>query len=98
MNKEIFDLCQESYKLVCKAHHLQRCKASEVLLFVCTDSDRAFNKDKPTSISIAYALKGRSIRISTACKMINKARDKLKEHGTQILCESVDGQWSGIVF
>ena len=30
--------------------------------------------------------------------MINKVRDKLKDHGTQILCESVDGQWSGIVF
>ena len=72
VNKEIFDLCQESYKLVCKAHHLQRCKSSEVLIFVCTDSDREFNKDKPTSIPIAYALKGRSIRISTACKMINK--------------------------
>ena len=98
VNKEIFDLCQESYKLVCKAHHLQRCKASEVLLFVCTDSNRAFNKDKPTSIAITYALKGRSIRISTAPKMINKVQNKLKEHGTQILCESVDGQWSGIVF
>ena len=61
VNKEIFDLCQEFYKLVCKAHHLQRRKASEVLLFVCTDSDREFNKDKPTSIPIAYALKGRSI-------------------------------------
>ena len=72
VNKEIFNLCQESYKLVCKAHHLQRQKASEVLLFVCTDSDREFNKDKPTSIPIAYALKGRSIQISTACKMIIK--------------------------
>ena len=85
VNKEIFHLCQESYKLILKAHNLQRRKASEVLLFVCTDSDREFNKDKPTSIPIAYALKGRSIRISTARKMINKVRDKLKENGTQIL-------------
>ena len=98
VNKDIFHLCQESYKLILKAHNLQRHKASEVLLFVCTDSDREFNKDKPTSIPIAYALKGRSIRISTARKMINQVRDKLKENGTQILCEAVDGQWSGIVF
>ena len=98
VNKEIFDLCQESYKAVHKAYNLQRRKASEVLLFVCTDSDREFNKDKPTSIPIAYALKGRSIRISTARKMINIVRDKLKDNGTTILCESVDGQWSGIVF
>ena len=75
VNKEIFELCQESYKLIRKAHNLQRRKASEVLLFVCTDSDREFNKDKPSSIPIAYALKGRSIRISTAHKMINRVRD-----------------------
>ena len=61
VNKEIYDLCQESYKLIVRAHNLQRQKASEVLLFVCTDSDREFNKDKPSSIPIAYALKGKSI-------------------------------------
>ena len=82
VNKDIFELCQESYKIICKAHHLQRQKASEVLLFVCTDSDREFNKGKPTSIPVAYALKGRSIRISTAQKMINKVHDQLKEHET----------------
>ena len=98
INKQIFDLSQESYKLILKAHNLQRRKASEVLLFVCTDSDRAFNKDKPSSIPIAYTLKGKSIRISTARKMINMVRDKLKDNGTSILCEAVDGQWSGIVF
>ena len=98
VNKEMFDLCQEAYKVIVKAHNLQRRKASEVLLFVCTDSDREFNKDKPTSIPIAYALKGRSIRIVTARKMLNVVRDRLKDNGTSVLCEAVDGQWSGIVF
>ncbi|MCG8624384.1 MAG: hypothetical protein MJE68_20625, partial [Proteobacteria bacterium] len=77
---------------------MQRRKASEVLLFICTDSDREFNKDKPTAIPVAYALKGRSLRYCTARKMINMVRDKLKDNGTSILCEAVDGQWSGIVF
>ena len=98
VNKEIFELCQEAYKLIVKAHNLQRRKASEVLLFVCTDSDREFNKDKPTSIPMAYALKGRSIRIVTARKMLNVVCDQLKDNGTSVLCEAVDGQWSGIVF
>ena len=98
VNKEIFELCQESYKLIVKAHNLQRRKASEVLLFVCTDSDREFNKDKPTSIPIAYAMKGKSIRIVTARKMLNVVRDRLKDIGQSVLCEAVDGQWSGIVF
>ena len=30
--------------------------------------------------------------------MINRVRDKLKDNGTRVLCEAVDGQWSGIVF
>ena len=98
INQQICELCEESCKLVVKANNLQRRKASEVLLFVCTDSDRSFNKEKPSSIPLAYALKGRSIRISTARKMINVVRDRLKQNGTKILCEAVDGQWSGIVF
>ena len=81
-----------------KAHNLQRRKASEVLLFICTDSDRSFNKEKPSSIPLAYALKGHSIHISTTQKMINIVHDHLKQNGTKILCEAVDGQWSGIVF
>ena len=98
VNKEIFELCQEAYKIIVKAHNLQRRKTSEVLLFVCTDSDREFNKDKPTSIPMAYALKGRSIRIVTAGKMLNVVCDRLKDNGTSVLFEAVDGQWSGIVF
>ena len=98
INQEICKLCEESCKLAVKANNLQRCKASEVLLFVYTDSDRSFNKEKPSSIPLAYALKGHSIRISTARKMINIVRDRLKQNGTKILCEAVDGQWSGIVF
>ena len=98
INQEICELCEESCKLIDKAHNLQRRKALEVLLFVCTDSDRSFNKEKPSSIPLAYALKGHSIRISTARKMINVVCDRLKQNGTKILCEAVDGQWSGIVF
>ena len=30
--------------------------------------------------------------------MINRVRDKLKDNSTRVLCEAVDGQWSGIVF
>ena len=71
---------------------MQRGKASEVLLFVCTDSDRSFNKEKPSSMPLAYALKGCSIRISTARKMIKIVHDHLKQNGTKILCEAVDGQ------
>ena len=98
INTRIIDLCTQSIRLIESAHQLERRRASEVLLFVATDSDRQFNKDKPSSVPIAYALKGRSIRNSTGRKMINLVRDRLKANNTNVLCEAVDGQWSGLVF
>ena len=98
LNEKIVELCKESYKVIMQAYNLQHQKASEILLFVITDSDRAFNKDKPSTIPLAYALKECSIKVATARKMINMVRDRLKENKTSTLCKSVDGQWSGVVF
>ena len=47
---------------------------------------------------MAFALKGRSIRTTTAQKLINQVRDKMKEQQISILCKCMDGQWAGIVF
>ena len=47
---------------------------------------------------MAYALKGKSIRTTTAQKLINQLRDKMKEQQIPILCKCMDGQWAGIVF
>ena len=98
INNKIVELCTRSIQLTENAYQLERRRASEVLLFVATDSDRTFDKDRPSSIPIAYALKGKSIRISTGRKMINAVREKLNNNGTSVLCEAVDGQWSGLVF
>ena len=87
-----------SSSLIRKSHQLERRKATELLLFVATDTDRMFCKDKPTSIPVAFALKGRSICTITAQKLINQVRDKMKEQQIPILCECMDGQWAGIVF
>ena len=61
-----------SSSLIRKSHQLEKCKATELLLFVATDTDRMFCKDKPTLIPVAFALKGRSIRTMTAQKLINQ--------------------------
>ena len=56
---------------ICEAHDLCRRKATEVLLFVLTDTDREYSKDKPNAIPIAYALKGKSLKVSTCRQMMN---------------------------
>ena len=98
INDSIIAACKMSPSLIRKSHQLERHKATELLLFVATDTDRMFCKDKPTSISVAFALKGRSICTMTARKLINQVRDKMKEQQIPILCECMDGQWAGIVF
>ena len=72
INDSIIAACKMSSSLIRKSHQLERRKATELLLFVATDTDRMFCKDKPTSIPVAFALKGRSIRTMTARKLINQ--------------------------
>ena len=80
---------------ICEAHDLCRRKAIEVLLFVLTDTDREYSKDKPNAIPIAYALKGKSLKVSTCRQMINDVCNFLQQNGINVLVEAYDGQWSG---
>ena len=98
INDSIITACKLSSCLIRKSHQLERHKATKLLLFVATGTDRMFCKDKPTSIPVAFALKGRSIRTSTPWKLINQVQDKMKEEQIPILCECMDGQWAEIVF
>ena len=86
--------------MVCirEAHDLCRRKATEVLLFVLTDTDREYSKDKPNAIPVAYALKGKSLKVSTCRQMMNDMCNTMKENGIDILVEAYDGQWSRLVF
>ena len=98
LNESIVDLCNRNIKVLEKANESLRRKATELLLFVASDSNREFCKDVPNSIPIAYGLKGKSIRVETAKKMIDVVQNKLNENNINVLAESLDGQWAQIVF
>ena len=98
INCQIVDLCNETITLLEKCNNLLCRKATELLLFVATDTDQLFNKDLPVSVPIAYEMKGKSIRLDTACNMINVVQNKVKEEKISVLVEALDGQWAGIVF
>ena len=98
INTRILECCIRSVKLIRESYDMCRRKATEVLLFVLTDTDREFNRDKPAAVPIAYALKGESIRLDTARKMVNDVRDYLHEQTCKVLVEAYDGQWAGLVF
>ena len=97
----IVDLCDKNIgigKVLEKANDSFRRKATKLLLFVISDSDREFNKDLPSCVPIAYQLKAKSIWINTAWKMIDVVLNTLKDKGVNFLAESLDGQWVQVVF
>ena len=90
INECIVDLCERNITLLEKANESLQRKATELLLFVTSDSDRAFQKDVPSCIPIAYGLKGKSICLETARKMIDVVLNNLHEKGVNVLAESLD--------
>ena len=98
INDEIVNLCDDTVSLLNKSNNILRRKATEILLFLITDTDREFQKELPISVPIAYGMKGKSIRLDTVRKMMNVVRDELKEHNCNVLVEALDGQWAGLIF
>ena len=90
----VLNCCEASLCAITEAHDLERRKATEVLLFLLTDTDRAYNKDKPHAVPVAYALKGRSLKSSTARQMVTHVREFLHRNKINVLVEAYDGQWA----
>ena len=98
IREAIVDCGKRSIEIIREAHDLCRCKATEVLLFLLTDTDHEYNKDKPSAVPIAYALKGKSLKTSVCRSMMNEVRNVLNENKIKILVEAYDGQWANLVF
>ena len=98
LQQKIINCCNSTMVCIREAHDLCRRKATEVLLFVATDTDREYSKDKPNAIPVAYALKGKSLKVSTLRQMMNDVCNTMKDNAIDILVEAYDGQWSGLVF
>ena len=67
-------------------------------MFLLTDTDHEYTKDKLNAIPIAYALKGKSLKTSICRQMMNDVQNFLCAKGVNVLVEAYDGQWSGLVF
>ena len=63
-------ICSNSMTLVDESFQLLRDKASEILAFIATDLDRKFSTTIPPHMPVAYAMKGRSLSITTMRKLM----------------------------
>ena len=89
----------ESKCVVKDAHNICRDKASEILLFMLSDSDRMklINDDTYTH-PLGYTMKGYSLKVETICDMIEYLQNVLHQKNIPVLCECFDGQWANLAF
>ena len=91
------DLCGKMKECVNEGYRLTRKKATEILAFVLSDTDRIWTPEQPHHLPVAYAMKGASIKVNTVKTMVSDVRKKCEESGVKIMCESYDGQWYPLV-
>ena len=81
-----------------KSFELSRKKATEILMFLLSTSDREKSANGIEQTPIAYAMKGSSLSTNVMRNLIEKVLDECKERNVSILCECCDGQWWKNVF
>lgn len=84
--------------LISECHKLCAQRASEVLVFMVADLDRAYKPELPHAYPIAYALKGYSMKTDIMDKMIKDVLHKLYIKGLYTPVVSYDGQWAKLAF
>ena len=91
--------CAEKLKTcVQNSYNLRRKKASEVVTFIVTDTDRHYAFDELPLVPIAYFLRGYSLSCDIVRKIVNDIHQKLHDFGLHIPVVTLDGEWSKLVF
>lgn len=91
------EVLQDSRAAIKEAFQLERRKATELLMFVISNSDRISSKDCPLAIPVAYCLKGKSMSQKCMRTLLDYVFLHLYDEKTRILCTAMDGQWAGVV-
>ncbi|XP_076088264.1 uncharacterized protein LOC143058683 [Mytilus galloprovincialis] len=76
-----------------EAFEICRKKASEVLVWLLSDTDRNWNEEIPHSLPIGYAMKGYSLPTSPMRNMHNAMLQACYDKDIHIACSCFDGQW-----
>ena len=89
----------EATELLKKCSEIRRQKATELLIFMASDTNRMkTDQDESYTHPTGYVLKGNSLPVSKMRKLVDMKRDAFKEKNIPILCESFDGQWANLAF
>lgn len=81
-----------------EVHRHMREPATELGVFMLSDSDRIFHPQQANNLPVGYIMKGNSLKTPTFRKIVNKLRNSLKDAGLSVIGEVYDGEWSSYVF
>lgn len=79
------------------SHHIERRKASEVLVWLIQDTDRNWNPEVPHALPCAYALKGYSLTVQQMRGMCDDVLTACRSHGINVVGMAFDGQWIKLI-
>lgn len=90
---EIEVLATEVRSALKEAYQICRRKASEVLVWLISDTERCYNPEIPHSLPVAYALKGYSLSTPIMRAMHNDILQECYKKQVNVVCSCFDGQW-----
>lgn len=76
-----------------ETYEICRKKATEVLVWLLSDTDRCWNIEVPHSLPVAYAMKGYSLPNQPMREMHEHILDECYKRGIDVVCSCFDGQW-----
>ncbi|XP_052268567.1 uncharacterized protein LOC127869949 [Dreissena polymorpha] len=80
-----------------RRYELKREKASESIVFICSDLNRSWDKNTRYNVPVAWLTKGYSLDTQTMRQISEGVHMKCHAAGIHIPCQSFDGQWHNIV-
>ena len=85
-------------EVINKCHRLCVQKASEVMVFLVSDLDRAYKAERVHAYPIAYGLRGYSVKSESARKLIQSVLSALFMSGIYTPAVAYDGEWASLAF
>ena len=76
-----------------ESYELCRKKATEVLVWLLSDTDRCWNPEIPHALPVGYALKGYSLATKTIRNMHDELLQACHQKNINVVCSCFDGQW-----
>ncbi|CAC5412480.1 unnamed protein product [Mytilus coruscus] len=83
----------EAASLIKESYQICRRKATEVVVWLLSDTERIWHPEMPHSVPTAYAMKGYSLSVNIMRSMHDNILQVCSDYGLNITCSCFDGQW-----